>query len=263
MSDSSGGHPSSHSPQQSPNKRPSPAEQGPYSATYPVYADLPTDEVCYGPDIPTEAEFRLLGDLDGRRVLVLGAGRGQTAVTMAAQGGHVVVVDPNADSLAEARALAEELELRIEVHETDLADLAFLRADSVDVVFSAYSLATVPDLDRGFRQANRVLKSGGPLVFSLPHPAFAMVDPASSDPLRIRRSYWDTTPRPFEVDAHQGADHPHTIADLFGGLQRANFHVDTILEPAPDDEGPRSEYHSEIMRWVPATLVMRARKQGI
>ncbi len=263
MSDTPGGHPSAHVPRQQPNKPPGPAEKGPFSATYPVEATLPFDDVCYGPDIGTEAEYRLLGDLTDRRVLVLGCGGGHTAVAMAAQGAHVIAVDPEGSSLQRLRDAAESHELRLESHHSDLADLPFVRADSVDLVYSAYTLATVADLSRVFRQAHRVLRSEMALVFSLPHPAFAMIDPASNDPMRIRRAYWDITPREWEIDDRRGADHPHTVSSVFTQLQRANFRVDTLLEPEPVREGRHSEYHTEIMRWMPATLVVRARKQGI
>ena len=46
--------------------------------------------VQFGPDLPTEAELRLCGDIAGRRVLDLGCGAGENAVTMAGQGAHVI-----------------------------------------------------------------------------------------------------------------------------------------------------------------------------
>ena len=89
-----------------------------------------------------------------------------------------------------------------------------------------------------------------------------LIDPASNDPMRVRRRYWDTSPREFEVDGVRGADHPHTITSVFTQLQRSNFRVDTLLEPEPA-ESSTSAYYSEIMGWVPATLVVRAQKEGI
>jgi SAM-dependent methyltransferase len=262
MSDTPGGHPSSHVPRPAPNKPPGPAEKGPFSATYPVEAALSDDVIPYGPDIGTEAEYRLLGDLSGKRALLLGAGGGHAAIAMAAQGAYVIAIDPDAEHLARVRESAERHELKVEVRQSDLADLAFVRADSADLVYSAYALATVDDLGRVFRQAHRVLRPEMPLVFSLPHPAFAMIEPAATDPMRIRRSYWDASPRSWEIDGRRGTDHPHTVSDVFTQLSRSNFRVDTLLEPEPDPGARTSEYHTEIMRWLPATLVVRARKEG-
>lgn len=262
MPDDTPSHPSAHTPRQAPNKPPSPAEQGPFSATFPAHADLPYADVTYGPDIATEADLRLLGDLADRRVLDLGAGAGHAAIAMARGGAHVIAVDPSAENLARVRRAADEHELRVELHQSDLADLPFLRADSVDLVYSAYGLATVPDLGRTFRQLHRVLRPERPLVFSLPHPAFALVDPTSGEPMRIRRSYWDPTPREWNIEGRTGADHTHTVEELFTALHRAGLRVETLLEPEPLESGRHSPYYSEVMRWIPATLVVRARKLG-
>jgi SAM-dependent methyltransferase len=262
MSDTPGGHPSAHVPRPAPNKPPGPAEKGPVSATFPTDADHPFDDIAYGPDVGRESDYRLLGDLSGKRALVLGAGGGHAAIAMAAQGAYVIVVDPDHANLTRTREAADLHELKVEVRQSDLADLAFVRADSADLAYSAYSLATVADLGRVFRQVHRVLRPEMPLVFSLPHPAFALIDPAGTDPMRIRRSYWDTTPRGWEIDGRRGTDHPHTVSDVFTQLHRANFRVDVLLEPEPSPDARPSEYHTEISRWLPATLLVRARKEG-
>jgi SAM-dependent methyltransferase len=261
--ESGGGHPSAHRAQTPSNQPTSPAARGPFSATWPAEADLSFDAVHYGPDIATDDELRLLGDVDGKRVLDLGCGAGQAAITLAARGAKVIGVDPSADRLAAAREAADAHEVKIELHQSDLAELAYVRADSIDLVVSAYALATVPNLDRVFRQVHRVLRPEMHLVFSLPHPVFALVDPAGNDPMRIRRRYWDPAPRPFDDTPGGDADHPRTIHEVFTGLGRANFRVDTLLEPPPVAEGRRSPYWSEVVKWLPTTLVVRARKEGI
>jgi SAM-dependent methyltransferase len=255
-------HPAAHRMQAATNNPATPAKSGPFSATYPADAGGTFDDIAYGPDIAGESELRLLGDFEGRRVLVLGCGAGHAPVAMALQGAKVIAADPSADRIARTREAAEAHEVKIELHQSDLAELAFVRADSVDLVFSAYGLATEPDLDRVFRQAHRVLKPELYLVFSLPHPAFALIDPASNDPMRIRRTYWDGAPRPFEVDGQPAADYPRTVSAVFTGLSRSNFKVDTLLELEPGGE-KHSPYYSEPMRWVPATLIMRGKKEGI
>ncbi len=263
MSDQPPAHPSAHQPGPGPSKPGASGAKGPLSATFPATADLPYDVVCYGPAIGTEAELRLLGDLEGRRVLDLGCGGGHAAVAMAQQGAHVVAVDPSAENIGRVRAAAEKHEVRVETHQSDLADLPFLRADSVDLAYSAHALATVPDLSRTFRQIHRVLRTDSHLVFSLPHPAFGLIEAASNDPLRIKHAYWDAAPRPWEVDGRKGEEHPHTVSEVFTDLTRAGFRVDVMMEPEPRDEGPLARQFTEIMRWVPATLLLRARKEGI
>lgn len=230
--------------------------------TFPHGADLPLDRIVYGPDVPDEAQLRLLGDLQGKRVLQLGAGTGHTTVALHRLGARAIVVEPSAERLTAAQALLEREEVRTEAHQADLADLAGVRAESIDLVISVYALAGVDDLPRVFRQVHRVLRPEHPLVFSLPHPAFALVDPTSGDPLVVRRSYWDQTPRAWAHGEREGIDHTHTLGQVFTGLTRSNFLVDTLHEPEPPSTGARSALWSEAMRSIPSTLVIRARKQG-
>jgi len=224
-------------------------------------ATLDHDAVRYGPGIPTEAELKLLGHVDGRRVLELACGAGANAVTLAKAGARVVAVDDRAANLAETRERAEREGVRVETHHGPLAELAFVRADTIDAAVSTYGLATVDDLDRVFRQVHRVLRSDRPFVFSLPHPAFVMLDPAGGEPV-LRRAWWDSAPVPWSM-ADDGAepDRVITLSGLFASLNRAGFGVDTLLEPQADSS-QAGEAWSDVMRWVPPTLIVRARKLG-
>lgn len=235
-----------------------------HSAAYQAGARLPTDVVHYGPDIATEADYRLCGDVKGKRVLELGCGGAQCSIAFSKQGAIAIGVDFSAEQLAFARRLCEREGVKVDLHHGDLADLAFLRADSVDLVFSAYSFGYVEDLGRVFRQVHRVLRPNGPLVFSLPHPSYDMIDDSDpEEPLLVRRSYFDRSPIEYEWNGVGFTDYRHTIGDLFTTLTRSNFRVDTIIEPEPVPNGPRSMHWRDTFRFVPRTLIMRARKEGI
>jgi len=150
--------------------------------------------------VATSEHVRLIGSAAGKRVLELGCGAGSAAVELARQGAKVIAVDVDEERLARVRRDAEREEVKVEIHHGDLADLAFLRADTIDAVFSDRTLGDTGDLPRVFRQAHRVLRPDAPLVFSLTHPA-------------------------VDLEAHL------TISDVFMALVRTNFRVDTLLEP--------------------------------
>ena len=247
-------------PADTPADTPAPAAPTRAPASWRPPEDEPADAVVYGPDIPTEADIRLLGNVEGKRVVQLGAGTGHNAVALARRGARTIVVDPSPEAVADARRRCERDEVRVEFHESDLAELAFLRADTVDAVLSAWALSGVPDLNRVFRQAHRVLKTESPLVFSVPHPAFAMVAQHGERTV-VDRSYFDR--EPLEDDGEGTVVHHHTINDLFTALIRANFRVDALVEPEPSPGGPRSSHWTDAFRLVPRTLVVRARKEGL
>jgi SAM-dependent methyltransferase len=225
-------------------------------------ANLPTDVVHYGGDIGTEADYRLCGDVKGKRVLELGCGGAQNSIAFAKHGAIAIGVDFSAEQLAHARQLADQEGVKIELHESDVADLAFIRADTIDLAFSACALNYVEDLNRVFRQVHRVLKPNAALVFSTNHPTGHLIDTDADEPLLVRRSYWDHAPMEWEWNGVPFRDYHHTVQDVFTSLIRANFRVDTIIEPEPVASGPRSMFWDETQKLVPRYLIIRARKEG-
>ena len=221
------------------------------------------DIVTYAPGIPTEAELRLCGDVSGKRLLDLGCGSGENAIAFAKHGAHVIALDRSQAQLSLAKKLADAAEARVEWHEGDAADLAFLRADSIDVAFAAGVLGEVEDVDRLFRQVHRVMRPGAPFVFSMEHPMALAVGREGAAPgalplgsLEVRRSYFDAQPAEVTHEDERIRVFPRTIADVFASLHRAGYRVDVLLEPEPvqsTDPGPQ----------IPGVVVWRARKEGV
>jgi len=200
----------------------------------------PLTHVELGPSLGATLDRRLIGDVRGKRVLDLGCGGGHTAVGLARRGARVIATDPDPGQLYSARTLATNNETRVEFHEANPAELAFIRADQIDLVVSVWSLSLTDDLDHVLRQLHRVMRSGVHLVISLPHPAALCADPV--DPSRTVQSWRSNDPI--------GERYVHTAEDVVTALSRTNFAVDLLLERHAG--GP-----------MPASLIVRARKIGI
>ncbi len=235
-------------------------------ASFPHGAEPSRDVVQFGPDLDHEQLEKLIaavGPLEGRRVLDLGCGAGGASVSIARRGARVIGVESSTARLAQARNAADVAGVKVEFHHSDLADLAFLRADSIELVIAIYSLAGVQDLGRVFRQLHRIMRPDGALVLSLPHPVAMMLeaDPDDQSTPYLTRTAWSDQAITWRSGGDEGVTHVHQIGDLFTTLVRANFRVDAVVEPAslPD----RTGVHSSMLReWVPSSLVLRARKVG-
>lgn len=195
--------------------------------------------VRYGPGVPDDATLRLLGQLSGKRLLLLGTGRGQVVAATARAGAKVIGIEPDEALLAEARRHCAEAGLHVEMYQRDFAELASVRAETVDVVLSVLELAAVAELSRVFRQVHRVMRAEAPLLVSLPHPARGIA--AGARP-----------PTPWSAGGHHGVDHGHTIEDVFTALVRTGFRVDNLLELGDEGDDP-----------FPAVLLLRARRLGL
>lgn len=219
----------------------------------------PSEVVQYGPEGPTEDDLRLIGDVSGKRVLDLGCGDGQAAVAFARKGATSIAVDASVRMLDRARTLAENAAVRVEWHQGDVADLAFLRAESVDIVFSAYSLGEVGDLHRVFRQVHRVLKNRGAFVFSYEHPIGLCVGreppdtPSTPISRVVRMSYFTDEPVTLEREGQPIRVYVRPASEVFHALSRGGFRVEVLAEPRP----------SGADALVPRTIIWRGRKEGL
>lgn len=196
---------------------------------------MTTTPIRFGRDIPDDAELRLCGDLNnGKRALELGVSRHRNALAMALAGARTIAVDPDLAKLDDLRHRAAELDVTVQGHHGDLADLGFATSGSIDLVVADHSLTEVDDLGRLLRQVHRVMRSSRPFVISVPHP-FAGV--YSTDQYGSKVVPYGSVGR--------------TVGNWFIHLARANFRVDQILELGVSDTSP-----------IPTTLVLRAVKEG-
>jgi len=205
-------------------------------------------DVAYARHGPTDRDLRLIGDVAGKRTLDLGTGSGQAAVSFAVHGATSIGIDSSSAHLDRARRRADDAGAKVEWHQGDLTELAFLRADSIDVVFSAYAIGEIDDIGRLFRQVHRVLQPAGLFVFSYEHPL--------ATALRAGRSVFDESPITIDGDRRARTVYPHATGHVVTSLNRAGFRIDAIVEPEPSPNGGERAK-------LPSTIVWRARKEGV
>jgi ubiquinone/menaquinone biosynthesis C-methylase UbiE len=87
---------------------------------------------CRDPEGREAAEICAAGEVDGKRVVEVGCGRGRLTSVVAARARDVYAFDPNADVVAEARAaLADGLRDRVRfgIHDAQALDVPRRRFD--------------------------------------------------------------------------------------------------------------------------------------
>lgn len=213
-----------------------------------------------------EDDVRLLGDVRGKRALVLGCGGGQDCVALDRMGAVAIGIDQSERQIAYARTYAAQRDAANASFVTGtVEDLSRFDDASFDLAVSAHMLNYVERIGDALRETSRVLKPGAAFAFSVRHPADVMLTERA--PLRLEHAYWDA--QHDWTWQFEGTD-PVPFRQWFWTIERwcemlasAGFAVERILEPqeapAHDEEGDGDVRARRAL--VPYTLLMKARKR--
>jgi SAM-dependent methyltransferase len=218
---------------------------------------------------PDENELRVLGDIKGKRALVVGCGGGEDIVALHAMGAvDLAGIDLSDEELNHAEQHLRERDVTARLVRGTAEDLSAFGDASFDIAVSVHALLYVEDIIRCFREVNRVLSPGGRFAFSVSHPFDTMT--SEDVPVTVQRSYfegqedWEWEFPEADVSAtFRSWSRP--VSEWFTDLQRAGFVVERILEPPPPpyqepDTYFEQRYSYEKVRLVPQTLIMSATK---
>jgi ubiquinone/menaquinone biosynthesis C-methylase UbiE len=218
---------------------------------------------------PFEDELRVLGNIRGKTVLVLGCGGGQDIVALSKMGAREITgYDISSAQLEHAVKVLDEANVPARLIHGSVEDLSALGKQSQDVAVSIHALNYVQDAAHCFKETERVLRPGGLFAFSVQHPADAST--LDDPPYGFEKPY-------FQVESDWrwrgiGDEPPfrsyyRTISDWCELLREARFQIERVLEPRPKDDpiwhklGWAAMNDYQKYDSVPGTLIVAGRKR--
>jgi ubiquinone/menaquinone biosynthesis C-methylase UbiE len=167
---------------------------------------------------PTALENKFIlskmGSLQGKRLLDIGAGLGESSVCFALKGANVTVVDISPQMVATALSLGQKFGVRLEGVVSSAENLN-LPPETYDIIYAANTLHHVQDRASFFGQMKSALKPGG---------MFFSYDPLAYNP--VINVY-----RRMATDVRTPDEAPLTTADIklarryFEGVQHREFWI--------------------------------------
>lgn len=209
------------------------------------------------------------GGVRGKRVLCLACGGGRQAIQYAQAGAIVTVVDISDAMLELDRQVAAQRGLQLHIVQASMDDLSDLPDASYDFVIQPVSTCYVPDISKVYKEVARVIAPGG--LYSSQHkqPASLQADTkvaTSGRGYEVTELYYRQVPLPGVTGSiHREAgtiEYLHTWESLIGGLCRAGFVVEDLIEPnhADDKADPGTFGHRS--RYIPPYVLIKARRSG-
>ncbi len=199
--------------------------------------------VVLTPTLPVPRNW--FGDLKGQHVLGLASGGGQQVPILAAAGARVTSFDNSPEMLGKDQLVATREGFDITLEQGDMADLSRFENASFDLIFHPVSNVFVPDVLPVWREAFRVLKSGGRLLAGFMNPAIFIFD---WEKVEQEKTLHVKYPAPY-ADTHSLSEEElsaritdgeplefgHTLSDQIGGQIKAGFSLNGFYEDKWDE----------------------------
>lgn len=234
------------------------------SEDYQERSKIPID-IHYGPGAPNEEELKLLGKLRGKKILEIGCGGAQCGISMAKKGAKVTGIDISNEQLKFAKKLAEKNKVNLTFYQGDIVNLKKIKSNSQDLVFTAWALHYVDNLEKCFKEVHRVLKKNGIFVFSTPHPFYDTIDYKT---FKIKRSYFDNGKfeEVFLDKSRKFVFYNHTFSDIINAVINSKLKIEKVIEPDSRKKYKGDPWYGiwdftkEMMKKFPPTIIIKSRK---
>jgi SAM-dependent methyltransferase len=205
------------------------------------------------------------GDIRGLKVLCLAAGGGRHSAIYATAGARVTVVDISNEMLALDRAVAGERKLDLRIIQTSMDELSMFAAGEFDIVIQPVSTCYLADVSRCFAEVARVTKPSGLYISQHKSPTSlqAEVTP-TGEGYRLTEPYYRSGPLPpterSRIREVGTLEFLHRWEQLIGGMCRAGFVVEDLVEPMHADEKADAGTFGHRSRYVAPYVRIKARR---
>jgi SAM-dependent methyltransferase len=202
------------------------------------------------------ATLSLLPEIKNKKVVDLGCAGGWYTKYLLDKGADVTAVDVNKNMVEITK---KRVQNRCVVIHADLNNgLGFIEDNSVDIVLASLVLHYIKNIGKVFSETNRILKTGGEIIFSIHHPLmeFTFFKRENYMDIELLEDEWDMGGEKTKVQFYR-----RPLSKMLQPLIDSGFCIERIAEPAPTEafkEKLPEAYERLLKR--PNFLFIKARK---
>ena len=213
------------------------------------------------------AFLKLLRGIRGKTVLDIGCGAGWLAGKLAQRGARVSAVD-SSPKWIEICNKQNRRSRRIAYHVADAADLTLFKNGEFDIVTANMVFlcaASREKLEKIFKEAGRILKKGGTLIFSDCHPVTRLTGSAGTKLSKAAREFsyfedgkkYKATYLLSDYSRIEFVDAHWSLGLYSRLLKKSGMVIEEIVEPKPVKMDPRKRFKDYR---IPEYIILKCRK---
>jgi ubiquinone/menaquinone biosynthesis C-methylase UbiE len=228
---------------------------------------------------------RMVGNVEGQRMLEIGCGEGWLARFFAKAGAEVTAVDLSDALIKAAEEEEERRPLGVRYFAADGANLDMLEPESFDIAYCHMALEDMPDYEGAIVEVSRVLKTEGRFIVVMEHPCFSVIshrgkmisgwqtrlrEDGSNDYFYYRiQDYFRRHGYSYEwkhnrlTSCFVTEGFHRTLSDYVNALTKHGLVITGLDEPQPLKMGVRLHPPMRKHYRVPQSLVIEATKHAI
>lgn len=229
------------------------------------FSHVATDAEVANPLGTLDSRGWLPGRVDGLKVLCLAAGGGWQSILYAAAGAQVTVVDISPGMLDLDRQEADRRGFQVDVIECSMDEIP-MDDMTFDIVHQPVSTCYIPRVADVYREVSRLLVDKGLYISQHKSPTSLQItshDAYGRYMLSIEQFHSGPLPNAQDTSYREtgATEYLHTYHELVGGLCRAGFVLEDLVEPRRVDPAAKPGQIGHRGRFVSPYLRLKARRQ--
>ena len=177
------------------------------------------------------ATLSLLREIKNKKILDMGCAGGWYTKYLLDNGADVIATDVNKNMVEVTKRRTEN---KCKVIQADINNgFEFIQNNTIDIVLASLVLHYIKDMEKVFYEINRILKTGGELIFSVHHPLIEFIHFKRENYLdmELLEDEWNMADEKIKVQFYR-----RPLNKILQPLIDNGFCIKTILEPNPTQE---------------------------
>lgn len=209
------------------------------------------------------------GNVQGKRLLCLGAGGGRQSALYASAGADVTVVDISPRMLELDREVAAERGLPVRTVETSMDNLSMFDQQEFEIVIHPVSTCYVPKIGPVYEQVARVTTAGGIYISQHKQPTSLQLsnEPGDSGRYEVQEPYYRQGEPLQSVEGSRlreagTLEYLHRWEEIIGALCRNGFAIEDLVEPMHAKSGEAAGSFEHRCCFTAPYVRIKARRNG-